>query len=93
MKRLMLLAMVCLISIATADYQQKYREQVELNYRLDGIITKQELKIKDLENDLAIKEEKIKQRYLLRIPFTNIGVTDEHAQGFIVGCLVVFVIK
>jgi hypothetical protein len=93
MKKLMLLAMVLLISTATANYEQKYKDQVQLNYKLDGIITKQDSKIKDLQMELAIKEKQNRQRYLLRVPFTSMGITNEHAQGFLVGCLVVFIIK
>ena len=46
----------------------------------EAIIVKQEIKINKLE-------ERDKARYLIRLPFTKIGITKSAGNGFITGCI------
>ena len=86
--------MICLsvtVSNADIDYQKKYKEQVEVNIIIDNEY--QEYKntaVKNLNRCNLEKtklEEQSKSNYIIRIPFTKIGITNQHGQGFICGVI------
>ncbi|GBR72792.1 hypothetical protein NO1_0264 [Candidatus Termititenax aidoneus] len=73
------MAIACLISTAAAevDYKQLYLQKTDELYTVDQIIASQNVKI-------AAAEAKEKARYICRIPFTDLGITTEHAQGALI---------
>ncbi len=98
MKRLAIILLIC-FSFAEIDYKKAYQSQVDVNYKIDQKLEKcnkatQTLKEKNirLTAQKTSLENESKATYLIRVPFTKIGITNQHAQGAVVGFIVCLVI-
>jgi hypothetical protein len=56
-----------------------------LSIKPERVVVTQEKIIYRLQKDLEIQKVKAEVRYLVRVPFTDMGITLEHVQGFIGG--------
>lgn len=77
------------ISLSNADYTKDLEDTV---LKQEKIIVAQYDRIIALENKLDVLDERLKGQYLIRVPFTKIGITKDHANGAIVGfvlCLII----
>jgi hypothetical protein len=88
--RLLLLASVCLISTAAAeiDYEKLYLDKTDELYTADQIIASQNVALAKQNGEIKVLEAKEKSRRILTVPFTDWGITTEHAQGAAVVCLI-----
>jgi hypothetical protein len=63
------------------DYHEKYREQSDINWILEQTVSSQ---------NVVIAEYKAAERarYIFKVPFTDLGLTTEHAQGALVAAVI-----
>lgn len=93
MKRLLLMAILCLsLSSAEIDYKSKYQEQVFNNKQLVAEIEKQDKTILEKNQEIEIQKIKERERMLVVIPFTEIGISKDTANGIIIGAFLMWVL-
>lgn len=101
MKKFLVAAMICAgviantAALAEVNYKARYRDQVEVNIRIDNQYRdykdkmSAELNKCDRETDKLKVENKYlknkKEQWIVKIPFTKIGITVGQGQGFVVG--------
>lgn len=82
-------------STTEIDWREKYAKQVHDNEQLITQVNNRDNHIKAQnkiidEQDREIESQKIKEkeRLILYIPFTEIGISKDHAIGFLIGFVV-----
>jgi hypothetical protein len=72
----------------TDEYQEKYRRQVEINYFQEDIIASQNVALTERDGEIKTLRAKEQARRILTVPFTDIALTTEHAQGAIAASII-----
>lgn len=63
-----------------------------INVKPEKVIVTQEKIIYKLKTDLQIQKIKEEEQYIIRIPFTDIGITKQFTLGFFSGALTISVL-
>lgn len=64
-----------------------------INVKPEKVIVTQEKIIYKLKTDLQIQKIKEEEQYIIRIPFTDIGITKQFTLGFFSGALTISVLQ
>ena len=59
----------------------------KINVKPETVIVTQEKIIYRLQKDIEVEKIKAEVQYLIKIPFSDIGITLEHCQGFLGGII------
>ena len=61
----------------------------KINTKPERVVVVQDKIIYKLKKDVELYKEKDRLKYIVKIPFTDIGITQDHIVGFITGAVVV----